>query len=265
MGSNFFQVDKVLTGRVDPVVEAFNIVVGKGDIATLGDGQWLNDEVINFYGNMIMERNNKDLNKYPKVHVFSTHFYSTLRDNGDNGFNKVKRWTKKASLFLSSPGLSMPHFPMAPQLRLQIDLFTYKYVIVPVHLGMHWCCAVINFDQKRIEYYDSLRSKNDQCMKLLREYISKEHLDKKNGQSFDLTGWTNFTPTVSQIHIFHLRALVLFLTPPFLQDIPTQKNGFDCGVFACMFGEFTSRGLTFLFPWFFCTSENFSSLPLFHS
>lgn len=29
-------------------------------------------------------------------------------------------------------------------------------VVVPVHLGMHWTCAVINLREKAIEYYDSL-------------------------------------------------------------------------------------------------------------
>ncbi|ORZ11035.1 hypothetical protein BCR41DRAFT_357393 [Lobosporangium transversale] len=100
------------------------------DIQTLRPGQWLNDEVINFYGNLIMARS-KESTELPKVHVFSTFFYKTL---SENGYEKVRRWTKK--------------------------------------------------------------------------------------KPFDFHGWENDCP----------------------KDIPTQKNGFDCGVFTCTFIEFKSRG-----------------------
>ena len=152
-------------------MDAYNIELRSHDIATLANGKWLNDEIINMYANMITNRNTSEPGRYPRVHMFNTFFYSHLRDNGDKGYDKVKRWTKK------------------------FDLFACKYVLVPVHLGMHWCCAVINFDKKRIEYYDSLLSSNAQCISLLRNYLDKEHRDKKN-TPFDLKGWTNYTPTV---------------------------------------------------------------------
>jgi sentrin-specific protease 1 len=39
-------------------------------------------------------------------------------------------------------------------------------VIVPVHLGNHWCLAVINFKEKRFEYYDSMGGKNYECLEV---------------------------------------------------------------------------------------------------
>jgi sentrin-specific protease 1 len=39
------------------------------------------------------------------------------------------------------------------------------------------------------------------------------------------------------------------------QDIPQQHNGYDCGVFACMFAEAASRRSKFLF-----TQEDMPSL-----
>jgi len=75
------------------------------------------------------------------------------------------------------------------------DIFACKYVLIPIHLGQHWCCAVINFHLRRIEYYDSLLSVNSDCMTLLRGYLTMEHEDLKKSP-FDFTGWTDYSPTV---------------------------------------------------------------------
>ena len=73
---------------------------------------WLNDEVVNAYFHMIVERSK---NSGPKVHAFNTFFYPKLMKTGHAS---VRRWTKK------------------------VDLFAMDIVLIPVHLGMHWCLAV---------------------------------------------------------------------------------------------------------------------------
>ncbi len=69
-------------------------------------------------------------------------------------------------------------------------------MIAPIHLGMHWCCAIINFKEKRFEYYDSLHSDNAKCLKFLRSYIVQEYKDKKGGD-YSLDGWKDYTPKVT--------------------------------------------------------------------
>ena len=84
--------------------------------------------------------------------------YSALRDDEgkeDKGYGRVKRLTRSR--------------------REVPDIFACKYVLIPIHLGQHWCCAVINFHLRRIEYYDSLLSANSDCMTLLRGYLTMEH------------------------------------------------------------------------------------------
>jgi Ulp1 family protease len=49
-------------------------------------------------------------------------------------------------------------------------------------------------------------------------------MDKKN-TPFDYTGWTIAQP----------------------KNIPAQENGYDCGVFTCIFAEYSSRGEPFDF------------------
>ena len=62
---------------------------------------------------LVRDRGKQD--NFPSVHVFNTFFYPKVMSNGHQG---VRRWTK------------------------QVDLFTMDYIIIPVHLGMHWCLAV---------------------------------------------------------------------------------------------------------------------------
>jgi sentrin-specific protease 1 len=46
---------------------------------------------------------------------------------------------------------------------MKMDIFALDKIIVPVHLGTHWCLAVINMRKKRVEYYDSLGGTNSFC------------------------------------------------------------------------------------------------------
>ncbi|CAE6404485.1 unnamed protein product, partial [Rhizoctonia solani] len=106
-----------------------------------------------------------------------------------------------------------------------IDIFKKDVVLVPVNLGnAHWTCAAINFQKKRIEYHDSMGRKRGKVYKILRDYLSKEHKDKKK-KDFDFTGWEDY----------------------FDDDAPQQENAYDCGVFSCQFMEYLSRGAPFSF------------------
>jgi hypothetical protein len=172
------------------LIEAYRIPISGKDIRTLHGLTWLNDEIINFYMQMIMARGGTG--KFCKVHAFSTFFMTTYKDKG---YSSIRRWTKKT------------------------DIFDKDLLIVPVHLGMHWCLATVDMQKKEINYYDSMGGKNQRCLDLLLNYIKEEHNDKKKA-ALDVSGWSlNHMP-----------------------DIPQQMNGSDCGMFACKFAEYISRG-----------------------
>lgn len=205
--------------------------VSSQDLIRLRPGQWLNDEIINFYGAMISERaakfeKDKESSKasgtangtpslngkgkaraaFPsmegvgdpwKVHVFNTFFLPKLQDMGYEKA-RLNKWTKK------------------------IDIFSKDIVLIPCNLGnSHWTCAAINFRDKRIEYYDSMGMDRPSIRHSLRSYLDLEHRDKKGGAPFDFTGWEDF----------------------FTEDSPQQENGYDCGVFLCQTMENLSRGV----------------------
>lgn len=85
--------------------------VSNQDIARLLPGQWLNDEVINFYGAMILgrsegskenpssQKNGKSTKKatFLDVHYFSSFFWSKLtREGYEKG--RLAKWTKKVCI-----------------------------------------------------------------------------------------------------------------------------------------------------------------------
>ena len=84
--------------------------VSDKDLVRLRPGQWLNDEIINFYGQLIMSRSEaargdkenkgkevagKGGRKAPlNAHYFSTFFWTKLKDAGyEKG--RLSKWTKK--------------------------------------------------------------------------------------------------------------------------------------------------------------------------
>lgn len=182
------------------IIQKFCIPITVRDLNTLRSPNWLNDEVINFYFELLCQRSKENSN-YPRLHIFNTFFYPKLKGGG---YESIKRWTRK------------------------VDIFSHDMILIPIHLGIHWCCAEINFKEKSILYYDSLHNSNDTCLKLLLEYLINDHQDKKGtdgNAEFDFQNWILSSP----------------------KNIPCQQNGYDCGVFACVFAEYRSRDADFTF------------------
>ena len=75
--------------------------VSDRDIARLKPFQWLNDELINFYGQLIMDRASEarkgSSQRFLDVHYFSTFFWPKLK----TGYTKsrIGKWTKKVCAF----------------------------------------------------------------------------------------------------------------------------------------------------------------------
>ncbi len=181
--------DAVVT---QPSVSArLDMELKKSDIWRLKPLQWLNDESINLYMKMIQKRADES---GAELLCLNSFFYAFLTKNG---YEKVRRWSRGKDLF-------------AGKMR----------VMFPVHLGNHWCLGIINFRDKRLEYYDSLSSPNPECMQAMREYVNREHQDKKK-RPFDWSAWGADV-----------------VNPP---QLPRQENGSDCGIFAALFAESFSR------------------------
>ncbi|GAA5979097.1 hypothetical protein JCM10908_002803 [Rhodotorula pacifica] len=177
------------------------------DMNRLNGEDWLNDELINYYGVMINARSDaadaREKAKEPdprglgeekllKAFCFNTNFYTMF---SESGFAKVKRWTRR------------------------FNTFEKDIIIIPInHNNMHWCCSAVNLREKRFEYYDSLGSPREFVYKTLRKWLQEEHKSRK-GTEIDLSDWENYWD----------------------KNVPKQNNINDCGVFTCMFMESLSR------------------------
>lgn len=145
----------------------FRLNISRSDMGTLNQGNWLNDDVINFYLNLIMERSGTEDAKekgWPRVYAFNTFFYPKL---AAGGYAAVKRWTRS------------------------VDLFSFDILLVPLHCTLHWCLAAIDLRKRSIGYYDSLVSKGDkwQFLARLQDYLGDESQGKK-ATAMDWDGWT---------------------------------------------------------------------------
>jgi len=185
-------------GDLDIVAAESNLELERKDLRRLQHTEWLNDEVVNFYMNVVLTKRCKELGN--KCHFFNSFFYPLLSSGGGYNYSRVQKWTKS------------------------IDIFALDKVLVPIHLGNHWCLAVVNFRDKRFEYYDSLGGENKKCLERLEKYVKDEYKTKHNGE-YDTSQWEFHTPL----------------------DIPHQQNGYDCGVFMCKFADYSSKNKPFNF------------------
>lgn len=97
-------------------------------------------------------------------------------------------------------------------------------LLIPINVGgAHWTLAIINVEQKKFEFWDSLGQKSQKqidkyCIKL-RDYFCAE--TGKTKEQLEQEGWTFYGGG----------------------DVyPQQDNGYDCGVYTVKTAEFRARG-----------------------
>lgn len=142
--SQYFSVDEAKSNNaIVPVEERYSVKHGLGpawenpivfpqtgkdratvyfdDLPRLDDGEFLNDNLIEFYLRW-SRQNAMDAGKLKdgQVHFFNTFFYERLT-SGTRGISHaaVQRWTAK------------------------VDIFNHDYIVVPVNESAHWYLAII--------------------------------------------------------------------------------------------------------------------------
>lgn len=211
--------------------------VNDRDVQKLRPGQWLNDEVINFYGNLILLRANEAEKKRtealaaakdappPSAPADKVALSKTKRPNDRNQPKQPYPQSLDAFWrvhFFSSffwENLKNRGYDGVKRWTRRIDIFSKDIILFPINLGnSHWVCAAINMRKRRFEYYDSMGAYNSNAFKLMRMYVAEEAKDKKK-KEIDLRGWKDW----------------------FSDDSPQQENGYDCGVFSAQTLEQISR------------------------
>ncbi|OQS02423.1 hypothetical protein THRCLA_05207 [Thraustotheca clavata] len=200
------------------------ITLTEGDVARLAQGEFLNDNLIDFFFKFCNTQ--LDISQRNTMHFYSTHFYSTLANMNEDNLERIKRWTKT------------------------VPIFERRFLFVPVNENCHWSLAVIcnpgglikpkaepivvdvdempsdiigesqEFEETSndkvacILYFDSLQCHNKQKIaKNLRRYLEIEFNSRFPEQ---LTIETNKAE---------------FIEP----DVPRQSNSCDCGVYLLLY------------------------------
>jgi len=176
--------------------------VQRGSIQRLRPGKWLNDEAIHYFLTMLARREillSKERPGRKRCHFFKSYFITKLLGEGGYCYASVKRWSRNVH---------------------GRNIFLLDKIICPINCGgVHWACAVIFIQKKRIQFYDSLLGSGMVYMESLMDYLKDEHMDKLK-TTMDTSNWK------------------LVDCQP---NTPQQENGFDCGVFTCMFADYLSR------------------------
>lgn len=152
----------------------------------------------------------KEREKREPQKFLKCHFFNTF-------FYKKLRDAKTASDF-KSLGRWTTHR------KLGYHLVDCDKIFIPVHKEIHWCLAVINKKDQKFQYLDSLGGTDSQCLSILAKYYVDE-VKGKTGQDIDVSKWEK----------------------EFVRDLPTQENGYDCGVFMIKYIDFYSRGVGLCF------------------
>lgn len=135
------------------IVSHYSIDISIRDLQTLYYGRWLNDNVMDFYFNLITD-------KTDSCFGWTTHFFTTLQARGYQG---VGRWSK----------------------RKKVNVNTTNLILIPINImSTHWALAVVDNEYKTITYYDSLSSNgNLSALLLIKGYMIEE--GKKNNSPID--------------------------------------------------------------------------------
>jgi sentrin-specific protease 1 len=204
-------IDNILNGvdSEDVVIEKFNIPIKKKSFRRLRPGKWLDDELINFYVELLSERDINLSAKYPdrkKSVYFNTFFIEKLTGASKSEFiyENVKKWLHKR--------------------KSNTCIFECDKVFVPINITQsHWVLVVIFVQEKRIAYFNSLRGSKeydgtvfvDALLKWVKEEANTENL------AFDSSEWTL----------------------QYEGESPQQDNGCDCGIFVLMLIDFFTDSL----------------------
>eukprot|EP00546_Thalassionema_frauenfeldii_P021885 CAMPEP_0178905878 /NCGR_PEP_ID=MMETSP0786-20121207/6520_1 /TAXON_ID=186022 /ORGANISM="Thalassionema frauenfeldii, Strain CCMP 1798" /LENGTH=448 /DNA_ID=CAMNT_0020577535 /DNA_START=249 /DNA_END=1595 /DNA_ORIENTATION=+ len=201
----------------DVMAKVDSDIIVRESMQRLHPGQWLNDEIIHYFLIMLAKRD-EELHKIDpskgRSHFFKSFFMTKLLNEGhaDPNLNGTYEYRNVKRWSKKVPGK---------------DIFSLNKVIIPINQGgAHWVCAIIFVREKRIQMYDSLGGSGQAYLEYLFEYLKDEHRDKKKEALPQQDEW-KLVPTQN--------------------DTPHQMNGFDCGVFTCMFADFLSRDCPLVF------------------
>lgn len=191
--------------------------IDKNSLKCLEPASMLNDTIVEFYMNYILESLSED--DRSRTHLFNTFFYNKIKNldmpcENDESNQAVKRWDK------------------------HVKMFDKDYLVVPICDYKHWVLVIVCFP-------DHTPTQDDELV-----VIKDSTIGKKRGKKpstiliFDSLGYKYLSKFTNPIRLFMNRRWQYekpdkekrdFTNRELLKDVsakvPRQKNLYDCGVF----------------------------------
>jgi len=192
------------------IIDKFNIDLRGRDFYRFQEGVWLNDQIINFYFEMLNARDKRLFDKGERTrrsYYMNSFFAAKLFGSGfahtDGG---VERWTKN------------------------IDVLSAEKIFIPINITLlHWYLIVVFVQSKLIIAYDSYKTGTYQAetyCELTKLWLKE--LSIQQNRKMVLKEWT----------LLYEKNVV---------RAPVQKNDNDCGVFLLTFADYISDNLPLTF------------------
>ncbi|KIJ24560.1 hypothetical protein M422DRAFT_785845 [Sphaerobolus stellatus SS14] len=170
------------------------IILLQEDLDRLKEQQWFNDKVMDWGMSQCLRRHQLSESALKRISIFSTYFYSTMRDDG---LPAVDRWTRRW------------------------DVFEQDLLVIPIHQSYHWSIIVIYSPRLCISGLDTSSPRT--------RIISMDSLGGTQRAARDLLEkWLRHIAERRQLPGMRWRPpLSCFIS------VPQQSNFYDCGPFSC--------------------------------
>lgn len=153
------------------LMKKFKLSIYGSDVQTLKNSNWLNDNIINFYLNMIAERSQRN-ELFPSVYVFNTFF---MTQHEKYGYKRVNQWTKKN------------------------NLFNYELLLIPFNCKNHWILVSVDVQKKMISGYDSINQTTKSYLQMTLHYLNEEKKTKHSVNWMTINGNYRCTKLLNKI------------------------------------------------------------------
>ena len=194
-----------------------NIMPSTKSMATLRPKAWLDDDVINFYMYLLIDRSARGTGL--KLAVSNSHLVVALS----------KEWKKTKSTKIAK---------WSKWLVTKVDMESVELLLVPVHVSnVHWVLFAINFCERKMYWIDSLRDSRTSVSyakataeaRLLADWVHHvaQHRTKKQGAKRDL-----------------ISSEYNYCKGPVQRDLgPKQNDSSSCGVCTCLTADYLALNL----------------------
>jgi len=192
------------------LTDKYNITMSSRKLLCLRPNTWLNDEVINFYMCLLQDRDAALCKLSPEMRKPSHYFNSFFM-----------------SKLLDTGNTKQYTYSQVQRWTKKFDIFSLRRIYFPINIGnSHWTHLVLYMEEREVHYYDSMAGNGTKYIKTILRWVGDEAKTKKGWENYDVSDF---------VEIDHG------------DEVPQQANGYDCGVFSCIFADFDTDNLPFEF------------------